>query len=232
MNPDQLLHLAQVYRFLAGAFLYPRENWLEDLPDLAPILESLELRFPAPVPSSMDLEALQADYRHTLGLSGSMPYETEIGLPDEFRQSQEMADIAGFYCAFGFKVGGTVRERPDYLATELEFMGLLALKQAYAAGEGNLERVEICNQALISFLTDHLGRWIELFASALTLAAGGNADDPFPGKPYVWLARFAASFVRSEGQQLGVDLKTISIRSAIPTPVGPELSCESCPAVS
>ena len=33
------LRRAQVYHFLSQAFLYPDENWVEDLPLLAEILE-------------------------------------------------------------------------------------------------------------------------------------------------------------------------------------------------
>jgi hypothetical protein len=35
------IHRAQIYGFLANAFLYPRENWLEDVPLLEPILDDL-----------------------------------------------------------------------------------------------------------------------------------------------------------------------------------------------
>lgn len=232
MDPSSLIYRAQVYRFLSGALLYPQENWLEDLPFLAAILEKLGCNFPATAPTGIDLGALQADYRHTLGLSGSIPYETEIGLPDEYRQSQELADIAGFYRAFGFTAGGAIRERPDYLAMELEFMGLLTLKEAYAAESGNAERVEVCRRASISFLTDHLGRWIEVFAGGLSRAAGITKEADLSGRPYLWLARLAADFVRADAEALGANLKPIPLRAVIPTPLGPELSCGDCLAAN
>ena len=231
MNAESHFCRAQVYRFLAGAFLYPAENWLEDLPSLAQIMAALEAPFSLPELSALDLEALQADHRYTLGLSGSLPYETEVGLPDEFRQSQELADIAGFYRAFGFRPGGAVRERPDYLATELEFMCLLALKQAYAASEGHAGHVEVCTQAQKSFLQDHLGRWIELMAEGLAQLAAGEGTPALSDRPYLWLARFAASFVKTDAERLGATVQTLSLRSAAPTPPGQELSCETCPAV-
>src|SRR3990172_7219059 len=161
---------AQVYRFLADAFLYPgQENWIEDTPLVAGILREL-------APSALevwgleigvwDLPALQAEHRRSFGLVGSLCYETEFGLPHEFRQSQELADLAGFYRAFGLRVGrsqsqgGTVRERPDHIAVELEFMYLLALKEAYAAENGMPEQAEICRETQRKFLSDHLGIWI------------------------------------------------------------------------
>lgn len=228
MDIDTPFRRSQVYRFLAGAFLYPAENWLEDLPLLEDVLGGLETRLPTP-PGLCDLETLQADHRHTLGLSGSLPYETEIGMPNEFRQSQELADIAGFYHAFGFQVGGAVRERPDFLATELEFMCLVALMQAWAARDGSLERVEVCLQAQRSFLQDHLGRWIGFFAEGLARTAALSGDSNLQERPYLWLARFCADFVTADAEKIGVELKSVPLFSMAPTPIGPDLSCDTCP---
>ncbi len=224
MNFELHLRRAQVYRFLADAFIYPAYNWLDDLPALDPILAELGFGCTPPTASGVDLEALQTEHRYTLGLSGSLPYETEIGMPNEFRQSQEIADIAGFYRAFGFSVGGRVRERPDYLATELEFMCLLALKEAYAMQSSSPEQAEICEDAQRTFLQDHLGRWIGLVAEGLA----SITDDP--QNPYLWLARNAADFVKADADRLGASVQSVPLRSLAPTPLGPELACGDCPA--
>lgn len=230
MNADTHLRRAQVYHFLAGAFLYPEENWLDDLPALYPILESLEVELPSIPPVWIGLDALQEGYRVAVGLSGSLPYETEIGMPNEFSQSQELADIAGFYHAFGFRVGGKVRERPDYLATELEFMGLLALKQAYAAQQGDMEHEQICSLAQASFLRDHLGCWISLFADAVAITAGRAQSWQDQEQPYRYLARLAADFVAVDARRNGVTLKPLPLKRIMPTPPAPEISCGGCAA--
>jgi len=214
---------AQVYQFLAGAFLYPQENWLEDLPILAGILVELDMLKGwvfGHASQDFSLPALQSEHRRTFGLTGSQCYETEFGLPHEFRQSQELADIAGFYQAFGFKVGGAVRERPDHLAVELEFMYVLALKEAYAVVNGLHEQVEICHDAQGKFLRDHLGRWIGLFAESLAQST--------PSGPYLVLAQFAATFVNADAKLLGLHLEKPQLVGIGPTPLGPDLSCEDC----
>ena len=169
MNTHIAFRRAQVYNFLAHAFLYPQDNWTEDAPLVQHILNELErdrrleigdLKFEV-----LDLEFLQSEHRRVFGLAGSQCYETEIGSPHEYRQSQEMADLAGFYRAFGFDVGGAVRERHDHLAVELEFMYVLALKESYAASQSNSDYFEISLDAQRKFLSDHLGKWSELFAS-------------------------------------------------------------------
>ena len=217
MNTDTAIRRAQIYRFLADAFLYPTENWLEDLPLLGDILrelnisESLDSGF-----WSLELPALQAEHRRVFGLTGSQCYETELGLPHEFRQSQEMADIAGFYRAFGFNIGGKVRERPDHVSAELEFMHILALKEAYAAENGVAEHVEICVEAQRKFLQEHLGQWVGLFAESLKQSA---TDGPF-----VALARFGSTLVLADAGRLGVTVEQRPLAGIKPTPLAPEIS--------
>jgi len=227
---DEVIRRAQMYRFLAEAFLYPTENWLEDLPVLAPILEEVGLSNLRPSSFAIQLSDLQAEHLRTFGLTGSLCYETEIGMPNEYRQSQEMADIAGFYRAFGFQVGGRLRERPDHLATELEFLYVLSLKEAYAVEKGIREHAEVCAQARHSFLRDHLGRWIGLFAEGLVRVSARDSGEDGTDNPYLWLACLAAAFVQADAQSLGLTLDTRPLVEMQPTPLGPDLSCETCPA--
>jgi TorA maturation chaperone TorD len=146
-------------------------------------------------------------------------------MPNEYRQSQEMADISGFYRAFGFQVGGEQRERPDHLASELEFLYVLSLKEAYAAQQGIDEHVEVCVEARHAFLRDHLGRWIGLFAQSV----GRGLDPDGEGNPYLWLSRLVAAVVENDAHSLGLSLEYRRLDEVQPTPIGPEISCETCP---
>lgn len=223
MNTDTAVRRSQVYCFLADAFLYPTDNWLEDLPVLKDIVHGLDASDLGIEARAMSTADLQSEHRRAFGLTGSLCYETECGLPHEFRQSQELADIAGFYRAFGFTTGGPVRERPDHIAAELEFMHVLSLKEACAAENGTAEHVEVCFDAQRKFLQDHLGRWIDLFAESLARSAAAG--------PYLALARFAAAFVRADAVRLGLALEQRPLAEIRLTPPGPALSCEGCPAV-
>jgi TorA maturation chaperone TorD len=73
-----------------------------------------------------------------------------------YQEVQELADIAGFYTAFGLELAG---ERPDELTAELEFCGLLALKEAVARERSMKEQARVSHEGLELFLHDHLGRW-------------------------------------------------------------------------
>src|SRR3989304_1728199 len=201
MNP---IARAKVYRFLAEAFLYPTEVWPEDLPLLADILEVVGLSESLPKPAGdFHLEALQAEHRHTFGTSGSLVYETECGLPNEFQQSQELADIAGFYSAFGLVLGGAVRERPDHIAVELEFMHVLALKEALALERGLAVQAEICVEAQRAFLRAPLAGWIGLRAEALARLGAAVPGAPGPESLYPRMARLAHRFVLAAAERLG-----------------------------
>jgi nitrate reductase assembly molybdenum cofactor insertion protein NarJ len=226
---------AQVYRFLADAFLYPQADWLADLPlafDIAAQsgLVEQDLAETPPAGWQISLSGLQALHRRTFGLTGSLCYETEIGLPHEFRQSQELADIAGFYRAFGFQLGGRVHERPDHLAVELEFMYALALKQAYALSAGEAEHAQVCQEAQVKFLQDHLGRWVGLFAETLDRLQADQAGASAAENPYLALARFCAGVVAADAARLGVDPRQPALPNLGPTPFNPDFSCTGCPA--
>ena len=219
MNCDLMIRYAQLYAFLAGALLYPTENWVEDAPLVNSILADLNLTEPTLAQPVMTLSGLQAAHRHTFGLTGSLCYETEYGLPHEFRQSQEMADICGFYRAFGFAVGGLVRERPDHVASELEFMYALTLKGAYAAQQGLVEHYECCLDAQAKFLRDHLGRWIDPFARSVAL----NGVEP-----YLTLAHVTAALIQAHAQLLAIELQPLRLDKLQHTPFDSDFSCSAC----
>lgn len=76
-----------------------------------------------------------------------------------------LADVAGFYRAFGVQVRG---DRPDHVVAELEFVGLVLLREAEALERGDTEAAAVCGDAVRSFVRDHLGTWIEAWAARLT----------------------------------------------------------------
>lgn len=135
-----------------------------------------------------------------------------------------MADIAGFYRAFGFDVGGAIRERPDHLSAELEFMHTLTLKEALSHESGQTEHRETCLDAERKFLRDHLARWIGWFKQRL--------DQAEVDGPYAALAGLTVLFVEDEAERLGAQPEPMRIPEVKPTPFNPDFSCGDCPAVA
>lgn len=79
-----------------------------------------------------------------------------------------LADIAGFYRAFGLELAGAAGEKVDYLACELEFVAMLLVMLAKADGQDNaIEVMQITQNALSAFSFDHLGEWLPSFCERL-----------------------------------------------------------------
>jgi DMSO reductase family type II enzyme chaperone len=176
---------ARVYRALAKLFQFPSEGLVVDLrerevPELRNALDRLQAdeKLLEPVAKlanrigDVERRELERSYERTFEASGDLrclPHETAHAAEkpvESMLSTFQLADIAGFYRAFGVEVApGT--EHVDHIVAELEFMHLLAVKEAAAETDGSPERVDICRDAARAFLADHLTRWVGRFAERL-----------------------------------------------------------------
>ena len=67
---------AQLYGFLSTAFLYPQENWTEDLPQLGPLAVDVDGLQELLSVGPFALDELQGAFRRTFGLANPLCYET------------------------------------------------------------------------------------------------------------------------------------------------------------
>lgn len=104
-----------------------------------------------------------------------------------------LADIAGFYRAFGLRCP---TDRPDHLVAEVELLSVALDLEARARSEGDDEAAQRCAQAARLFLRDHLGRWPDAFAARVAAVDGGG--------PWAWLARAIALAVAAECRHANV----------------------------
>lgn len=106
-------------------------------------------------------------------------YETLYGNEDisQLTQSlQTLADIGGFYRAFGLQLSENVKERYDHLGMELEFMHVLTYKEAYALENHGDEQLKTCADAEKKFLKSHLARWVPLFTMLVNKRANNTVE--------------------------------------------------------
>ncbi len=167
------------------------------------------------------LNAYLAAFGHAA--RGSCPLnEIEYGdiKADPLFQPHRLADLAAFYRAFGLEVTTDAGERQDHLCLELEFMCVLAAKEAYAL-EHQLDADQLaqCRDAQKKFLREHLGRWTPAFARRLAAAT----NEP----TLCALAEFTRAFVESECARFGVNpgSEELSLR---PVDETADRMCDSC----
>lgn len=148
------------------------------------------------------------------------PYETEYGTDALFLQPQEMADIAGFFRAFGLELERTQHQRVDHLACECEFLAFLCRKEAYALEQGEEDMLEQTCRAQRLFLRDHLGRFGPAVGRKLA-----REDEGFYGA----LGKLCAAFLEEECRRLGLPVGPahLELRSTEPDDVPMACGTES-----
>lgn len=176
----------------------------------------------------MTREQLEEEYVAIFGhtAAGELPpYEARYDARHVFQETHCLADVAGFYRAFGLEPSEAQRERPDHIAVELEFMHVVALKEAYALIRRWTEQADLCRRAESDFLRDHLGRWAPSFLKRLGNRAGGGIFERIAG--------VTAAFLEAHCRHAGISLEASDLEPA-PAPAEPEgadFSCAaSCPA--
>jgi TorA maturation chaperone TorD len=186
--------------------------------DLVPLLDRLHC----------SVDDCRAEHDRVFGLVLARecpPYETEYHPTSEtFFRSQQLADVAGFYRAFGLEPALSVPERPDHLALELEFMAFLLLKNRLAltaAGDPEVaERASACDEAQSSFCRDHLAWWLPAFTTGLRRKAGGGF--------YEVVGRVLAAFVAIERQRFGIPAPRLPLQPALIERPEEQSGCAGC----
>ncbi|MFQ5682217.1 MAG: molecular chaperone [Candidatus Binatia bacterium] len=146
-------------------------------------------------------------FGHTV--RGQVPlYETEYGVDSLFQQPQELADLLGFYHAFGLALDPKEHERADHVSCELEFLSFLALKEVYGLEQRDDPMLEETRKAARTFLRDHLGR----FAPAFTRKLSREDREGFYGA----LGELCARFVIEDCTRLSVSVgpESLGLRPA------------------
>lgn len=182
---------------------YPRE----DLPATVPLLlEDIAADLPEALGALLRdrvtadaIPDLQSEYIDLFdaGRQANPLCETEYDRRRALAKGNELADIAGFYRAFGFALDPALdgMEMADHIGLELEFYALMLMKETALSEAGDAEGVSITAEARGKFLASHLGR----FARALSRRPG-VASSAFYGPLFAWVA----DLLEEECRRLGV----------------------------
>ncbi|MCQ9206884.1 MAG: molecular chaperone TorD family protein [Omnitrophica bacterium] len=127
------------YKLFSVAFSYPDKSFFALFPAL-----------------KKEKETILLEYDTLFRAKHIWLYTTEFQAKHDFQKSRMLADIMGFYRAFGVLPD---RERPDAVSAEFEFMHYLIFKKIYSIEkklEGFREKAEICINAQKKFFNTHL----------------------------------------------------------------------------
>ena len=209
VEASSALARSAVLGLLSQALAYPtavvvQDLLEEDLPFTLAIASSL----PQDVAEALDAlaaalegtgtESLEAVYRDRLSHVHSRDcplYETDHAAQAVWRQAQDLADLGGFYRAFGLEESG---ERVDHISVELEFLHVLAYKRAWALERGEAEHAEVCRLAEEAFLRDHVLRWVPDVAERLSALGEGT--------PFAAVADLLGVLLRTESKRTGLPI--------------------------
>ena len=211
LSVQPLIGEAILYKALSVAFAYPEGDTLASLND-ATFAENLRDAL-ARLPHANGLGESLA--RFTQALTHA---QLDFGFAEEYTYlfmwgksvppyessytnrtpagNQELADVSGFYRAFGFDIANDAQEMPDHISAELEFLAMLCAKEAYALEHAWQEQAEVCRAARREFLAEHLNRWLPAFAERIH----AKARAPF----YPSLAEFTCELSQTSESALAV----------------------------
>lgn len=204
-NTTGTLARAQIYWCLSRAFAYPDAALLQEIGQARDQLarsaaeldvkdglrQALDKLFQALARASVD--ALQDAYSALFtGREQSRLNEADYD-KGPFSMANRLADVTGFYLAFGLQPREGSGERPDFIATQAEFMHALLVKQAYAQERGWAEQADVCADAEGKFLRDHFLWWTPMLCMALRK----TASDPF----YRALSEVLQAFIALEQEK-------------------------------
>lgn len=177
--------------------------------------------------STSPRSGLVAEYTRLLVTDLVCPhYEADYVSSHVFMTSQSIANVAGFYAAFGLRTADDARERADGIAVELDFMNFLATKEAHALSREERRNAALCRRAQTRFFSNHLGRWGRPFAQMLA----HRTRILFHGE----LARLLEAFLIDEADYLGLTLENLERECAVLSPehdprsIEEDASCSGC----
>jgi DMSO reductase family type II enzyme chaperone len=201
-------HRSRVYSLLALGFERPGDDFQRaieadafptDLVESSEVIDDDVADIALTVGTYVDdADILHDEWASLFGVEEGVtvsPYELTY-LPGPLMTNvRKLADLSGFYDAFGLEIVPEKNDRRDHVCFLLEFLGQLSLREAYLRLEDD-EGVAIVVDAYRQFLEDHLGRWYWRFADEVS-----QHDDGF----YATLGDLLAALVETEIDRFHLD---------------------------
>lgn len=155
---------AAAYKVLGECYYPPDENLLETLEDFGKAHGGFLSEVVRSAPAADSLDSHKVDYsRLFLGPFKLLapPYGS-VYLEDGKFMSESTLAARDLYEQEG--LGIVLKDAPDHISVELEFMYFLVLAEAEARDNSDFKEADRLREKQASFLQIHLGRWVSPFA--------------------------------------------------------------------
>ncbi len=186
---NKVCQRAEGYKFLSECYYLPDEEFIQKVADFAQTNQFFAELCNC-IPSGLELESLKTDYAQLFVGPFKLlapPYGS-FYLEDGKIMGESTIDVRNWYEKEGLDV--VIKDAPDHIAMELEFMYYLIARQTQTTNKGNLQDIQLYQQKQKSFLYVHLARWLPEFAEKVQK----NAQTEF----YKKLARLTEVFVQKD----------------------------------
>ncbi len=175
MNMKQFLireeNRRNAYRLLSACYYLPDESILQTVSALNMALDSVSpeaAEMAAKMTTISDLELLKIDFSSLFAGPFKLlapPYGSIYLEGKREVMGASTIDARNRYVAAGLDFSGNVKEAPDHIAIELEFMYYLIYKELEAIQQADAESAFNFVETQKAFLERHLARWIAKFAN-------------------------------------------------------------------
>ncbi len=190
------------YKLLSECYYLPDEKLIEILNGIDKSWGWLYSEIARSIPELSDIESLKIDYSKLFVGPYSLfapPYGSVYLENTRTIMGNSTVDVMNRYREEGLDIG--IKEVPDHIAIELEFMYLLIFKQVEALKNSDTENAAGYLRKQKAFLERHLGIWVSEFANNVEV----NGQTEF----YKNLARSTKLFVNEDLKGLS-DKLTVS----------------------
>ncbi len=190
---------SRLYQILAAAFAFPDEDFHAAVRDgsLAAVIAEACVALPYDLASAATLELggleqpyteFESEYIRLFDVGAAGPPCPLYGGVYGGDRMKVMEDATRFYNFFQLRLSPQMRELPDHITTELEFLHYLTFREAEARQQG-LDPAPLL-RAQRDFLARHLCRWVPRLQARLSK----QTTLPF----FPALVRFAATFFEAD----------------------------------
>jgi len=202
---------SRLYGLLSAAFSFPDEEFYEAVRDgtLASLVAEVSrgLPYALEVPSGLALDGettpyveFESEYIRLFDVGAAGPPCPLYGGVYGGDRMKVMEEATRFYNFFGLRISPEMRELPDHVTTELEFLHYLTFCEVEARQQGG--DVGSLLRAERDFLARHLCAWVPKMQARLAKQTAG----PF----YPALVEFAARFFAADQAYVAAAARVVS----------------------